>query len=1048
MRRHAAFLPLGLLPLGLSLLASPVFAEAPPPPAPSVILVRLDPVTGCQSAERADALACLVGSAFPPAPELARTEEELRQEGQYAELAGALWVRLLEDLTISWGDKTSPTSLTLGKVLKATQLPEDIWDTGAAVQGRGRGLKIHSVPATSPRWVGLQGDGALFTQVQWQAEPDGDLPRMDILSGRFADRMAASGAPVSSQLLGADPESGKAFYQQMFPVSPEAQATGFPVQALEAFSAPPDARSPWWDCADARIEVPDGVAPSDRMPIQLSAATLGCAQTLAGEHARRFFQQLGEATLRFGLPGTLPAQLRVLTAANGMVAPPGRYTALAPVQLDDLVVASQGQLDPASMRGVPQPPPGPPGALTIDYAALPEVVVLEALAARIASPRAEALAVATLNARLSALFAEPSGDTLGQLAVASAARAEALKRDPLGAQTVDPPAPFTSLAQDPETAKVAPLTELCPRDGGPPGVDMACRTEAVRAALEAWALPNAQPGRQTSLLATLPWWALSVLVQAEPADAVARSQRALLLDQLRVQLYATLDPARLVAPKDQIGVAEKLWASTLSDHGVNITGLPQAGPRMVDPTAVCTQGSGAEALGEAVNGQVHLDLYFVVDELPSKPEDGLWAQRERLPWIAVDDPTWSAPEVEAVDVVLPGGGLVYRARWQVWTGWHLLWRASEGATEDRVALSPFFGAVCSDLALVQDELLPGLVRAALRGEGPDAVRAAVLGPLRGQAPEGGGAVVALADLRLQDYWHWPVRLFPKEPMARRQARALRDAETPWLGAEGQALLLSANPKADDVPLAPDLVALPTPPAPPPGTPPELASRIEDARTVRYRSAIRVEAWTDVGLGWVFGMPSASGSGPALDLRLGAQSWLASAPRLGWVIGGGAQLLGLPTVDASRSSSPFPGFELPAASGVAYAGLRLAPLPPTERPASRGVAWGDSTAGGEREIRRLQLGLLGVGAAGDGQDGRSLRAIWLEPWLAWSLVPEGTRRQSLQAYQPGLLLGLYGRIGGEQTTDTSTCAATLGDSACLWGGAGLRLQMLGKVGKKP
>jgi hypothetical protein len=129
----------------------------------------------------------------------------------------------------------------------------------------------------------------------------------------------------------------------------------------------------------------------------------------------------------------------------------------------------------------------------------------------------------------------------------------------------------------------------------------------------------------------------------------------------------------------------------------------------VDPISICTKGDGLEALDEPSVGVINVDQIFAAtDNL--EPAEVIWESRSELAFLMLDSPFLNPPEVERM-VGLPDGLAMYRARWQVWSGWHLFWHVEPFADSLRLVLRT--GAVCEDMVLVPQDLVPTVVRAGM-----------------------------------------------------------------------------------------------------------------------------------------------------------------------------------------------------------------------------------------------------------------------------------------------------------------------------------------------
>jgi len=104
--------------------------------------------------------------------------------------------------------------------------------------------------------------------------------------------------------------------------------------------------------------------------------------------------------------------------------------------------------------------------------------------------------------------------------------------------------------------------------------------------------------------------------------------------------------------------------------------------------------------------------------LVEEPE-GVLATRERVfeaaraqsPFFLVDDPYNSDPLIARL-IDVPGPKALYRIRWNIWTGWHVLWGLQE-LPSGRERLVPWTTAICEDTVLAPTHLVPTLLRGGL-----------------------------------------------------------------------------------------------------------------------------------------------------------------------------------------------------------------------------------------------------------------------------------------------------------------------------------------------
>ena len=233
--------------------------------------------------------------------------------------------------------------------------------------------------------------------------------------------------------------------------------------------------------------------------------------------------------------------------------------------------------------------------------------------------------------------------------------------------------------------------------------------------VRAWVTSYSRPGTSEDMVILhVKRIALNLLVEDLSKDERDELQTRMLLDHVNMEVTSIFDSTEGVraAPEELVEAAAGKWESVLNKHGY-LPGHFRQGLGAVDPTSICTTLDGAEALEEPVFGTVNLDLVFAEEDQPVDSAAILWAARDQLPFVMVDSPDSTVAHVERL-VGLPDGRAIYRARWKVWSGWHLFWSSAptEGEPGDRELLIRT-GAVCDDTVLTSPDLVPTLVRASL-----------------------------------------------------------------------------------------------------------------------------------------------------------------------------------------------------------------------------------------------------------------------------------------------------------------------------------------------
>lgn len=177
---------------------------------------------------------------------------------------------------------------------------------------------------------------------------------------------------------------------------------------------------------------------------------------------------------------------------------------------------------------------------------------------------------------------------------------------------------------------------------------------------------------------------------------------------------------------------QQKWEQFLTGHGLH--GRREDPPELpsVNPLAVCASPTATpeQRLAETSIKQVVIDVLFEGPDDPGlDPAAVLWEARKNIPFLAIDgssrrfssrpDPTPNEglqiePLFRIPALTTQGDAafrMVYRARWRVWSGWHLFWNVSDKSGVWRPVLRT--GAICKDTVLIQADLEGTLLRWAL-----------------------------------------------------------------------------------------------------------------------------------------------------------------------------------------------------------------------------------------------------------------------------------------------------------------------------------------------
>lgn len=516
-----------------------------------------------------------------------------------------------------------------------------------------------------------------------------------LLRGRFASRLAADGKRHPWDIMDGDPEASAPLFEQMYPYQRglSQEVTGAVDDSevpLTRFIAQEMLKSPSaGDMVGYRKQnYADTLLPGPE------SSSLSYMTDVALDEFHRFYRLVGTQILRFAREEYTPTHIRVLTALMAMESPPGTlregYTTST-----DVVAASKGQMDTvdpsiASFRGYQSSRDG----FAINFVELPEELV---------SRHIEDMAE----------WKQPTSEFMDLLLAEVVETLRDHLRDDVVEAYLRNPGLAYKKAKDFERRRFEQDMLL-------PWIRDNLGRWRIRslddAAVTQWIQDNSFPGRVPIVTRYFKRLALDLLVSRLDKEDREKVQTRILLDHLNLEIrkgFGGAD-APVVTPGDLEGRATAEWLTVLSSHGMYPYGIPDR-PGVVNPLAICTKSDRLDALAEPSFGRVNLDLVVVGPAALTTADELLWDVRESVPFILVDEPNRNPPQVSRL-VGLPGDRAIYRVRWQVWSGWHLLWGVEpleEGnpAAPRRVALRT--GAVCEDTVISAPDLVPTLLRAAL-----------------------------------------------------------------------------------------------------------------------------------------------------------------------------------------------------------------------------------------------------------------------------------------------------------------------------------------------
>jgi hypothetical protein len=479
---------------------------------------------------------------------------------------------------------------------------------------------------------------------------------LSLMQGRFALRLGRDGKPFEHDVMDGDARSSAPFFEQMFPylVDVDVLATGRPAgptSPLQAFQGPEALLM-------EKGKAGNQTTPHDEPIVFDSDEAVGMVMYEVHTQFEKFARFLSVTVASYAMRDHTANQMRILTALTAMTRHPevDGNTSFAHRRI---VAAARGEMD--------------------SDAAILAALDTEALAlAGGVRLRVETLPKKVMNSWLTRVQAEypPSEEVLAEFG-------ERIFRESQGILR-------------PNAKRIS-------------GMDAAAIDEWVERSMEAGATRN-----EVSLRIKLRAFQ-QLLDSLGPAER-DRVETWILLDHVQEELYQRMIRlgADRITPEEITEMGQTAWQVALEEHGHNSQPVPQ-GRRAVDPTAICTTKPGLEAMNEPAFGIAHLDLLVLVDEADdgrlASRESVLEAARDQSPFFLVDDPLNGAPVIARL-VDVPGSKALYRVRWTIWTGWHVLWGLQElGPGKER--LVPWTTAVCEDMVLAPSHLVPTLLRGGL-----------------------------------------------------------------------------------------------------------------------------------------------------------------------------------------------------------------------------------------------------------------------------------------------------------------------------------------------
>ncbi|MCB9765004.1 MAG: hypothetical protein H6739_34845 [Alphaproteobacteria bacterium] len=633
----------------------------------------------CDPVESRDGL-CIEEVRFDPLMEAKgswATDDDtaLARARNTSDLNGWLWEDItwqLSDPETPAGDKIVGLGVTRPPPLASQWDAVRVHETSAGRDGRELSVALpeHAGALSATRWredpVVAPNAHPLFPDVRYQHVPEAPQPApLVMLSGRFAQRLGYQGRRLTCDgadcnILDIGPETAGPFYEQLYPFRRDRVGDEGRPRPLVAFVG--------------TTSGPDGEAMERTTGVPLATDDMASLLGVADDHFGTFARLLGSRVAEFGMIDHTANQMRVFTALTAMSYPPGGLESTTGMTRD-IVAAALGQTDDeaAALSRLGSDPLAIRESFILRYDQLPESVV---------------------NAWVAALLGwsgPPSAEYW----------------------------PPTSFWQDLDADVQRDMEDL--RRRGLSAIAPLPRT-VDDAELQRWARENLREAINTQAIAQdIRYRALVRLVDRLPeadtpgvADGWTRErvETWILLDHLHQAFANTFDatPGVRRSPNDVTTAGTDQWRTVLSRHGVISSPIGQ-GLGAVDPMSICTTLDGRSALSEPVFGAVDIDLVLSATDGATGALAVLWERRGDLPFLAIDQPATTRPRLDRLSA-LPGDRALYRVRWKVWTGWHLLWSREAGADGTTRAVLRV-AAVCDDMVFTAPDDLATVVRAAM-----------------------------------------------------------------------------------------------------------------------------------------------------------------------------------------------------------------------------------------------------------------------------------------------------------------------------------------------
>ncbi|MED5370928.1 MAG: hypothetical protein VX899_07950 [Myxococcota bacterium] len=582
---------------------------------------------------------------------------------------GELYAQVWEDVAYRW-EKDGDIGQSLQREgFTALPTTNEQWSASVRTRGGQYALPDEEVWLAPDFWIEAQSGTPIYRDLQYFDDGSGAFegaPQLVLMQGRFAERLGYQGQLRAYDIFHGDPKSSGPFFEQMYPY--ESPGT-FASAGIEGMLTRPLLSDD--NGNTSRTELVDLRERNTKLEI-LGTPSFMEVETYASAEFVAFSRLLQVQIAQFAMEEFTVNQMRAMTALTAMLYPPGAA---------DISGRSSRRLNAGSMG---------------------ETDTAEEIAARTAG----------------AFYSVEGGFDLSYEDVPT----PLVERYILDLTTLYGVRVTDEMMLEINDRIYESLVELWRGDVKPlRSVDLM--------EIEQWANTNFDGSKHDVVKNRVKRIVLAVLMRQLAPDERDQRETWLLLDHATQKMAGTFDdsPGVKSAPGDVVETSAGAWASTLATHRYAATPIPQ-GLGAIDPVAVCSTADGTNALKEESFGAVHLDILveapdgevpfeqLTAHELEMERDRVMWESREQVPFSMLDNPFVTEPALTRL-VGMPGDKALYRIRWEIWTGWHILWAIEDMPSIDDnpsgVRLSFRTAAICEDTVLAPKDLVPTLVRAAL-----------------------------------------------------------------------------------------------------------------------------------------------------------------------------------------------------------------------------------------------------------------------------------------------------------------------------------------------